>query len=230
MKTQDAAARIEALREEIRRHDYLYYVLDRPEVSDAEYDRLLRELRALEERAPGARHARQPDPGRGGRRRPGLRARRAPGGDALARQCARARTTCASSRRASRRALPRRRFDYVCEPKIDGLGVALLYERGRFTRGATRGDGRVGEDITQNLRTIKAIPPTLHGPLRPAKRLEVRGEVFMPREAFARLNAALEEAGETGLRQPAQCRGRRGAAEGPGRSPRRGRSTSSSIT
>src|SRR5207247_246585 len=91
-----------------------------------------------------------------------------------------------------RRALPQAKLDFVCEPKIDGLGVALLYERGRFTRGATRGDGRVGEDITQNLRTIKAIPPVLHGPLKNAKRLEVRGEVYMPREAFARLNARLE--------------------------------------
>ena len=78
----------------------------------------------------------------------------------------------------------------MCEPKIDGLGVALLYERGRFVRGATRGDGRVGEDITQNLRTIKAIPATLRGPLKGAVKLEVRGEVYMPREAFARSTRA----------------------------------------
>src|SRR5712692_8836425 len=88
-----------------------------------------------------------------------------------------------------RRAVPGLSPAYVCEPKIDGLGVALLYERGRFVRGATRGDGRIGEDISQNLRTIKSIPATLSGPLKGARKLEVRGEVYMPREAFARLNA-----------------------------------------
>ncbi|HET8578970.1 MAG TPA: NAD-dependent DNA ligase LigA, partial [Methylomirabilota bacterium] len=101
-----------------------------------------------------------------------------------------------------RRALPQAKLEYVCEPKVDGLGVALLYERGRFTRGATRGDGRIGEDITQTLRTIKAIPATLHGPLKEARRLEVRGEVYMPRAAFAKLNASLEEAGESTFANP----------------------------
>ena len=87
-----------------------------------------------------------------------------------------------------RRAMPGATFQYVCEPKIDGLGVALLYERGRLVRGATRGDGRVGEDITQNLRTIKDIPTTLRGPLATARRLEVRGEIYMSREAFAKIS------------------------------------------
>jgi DNA ligase (NAD+) len=90
----------------------------------------------------------------------------------------------------------------VAEPKIDGLGVALLYEQGRFVRGATRGDGRVGEDITPNLRTIKRIPPSLTGPLASVAALEVRGEVFMPREAFQRFNAALEEAGQPVFSNP----------------------------
>jgi DNA ligase (NAD+) len=101
-----------------------------------------------------------------------------------------------------KRALPGIVPGYVCEPKIDGLGVALLYERGRFARGATRGDGRIGEDITQNLRTIKSIPARLSGPLEKATRLEVRGEVYMPREAFARLNAGLEEAGQPVFANP----------------------------
>ena len=101
-----------------------------------------------------------------------------------------------------RRAQPGIAPAYVCEPKIDGLGVALLYERGRFVRGATRGDGRIGEDITQNLRTIKSIPATLSGPLKGAAKLEVRGEVYMPREAFARLNAGLEEAGQPVFANP----------------------------
>src|SRR5262245_57671640 len=197
----DAAARIEELRQEIRRHDYLYYVLNRPEVSDTEYDALFRELRALEEQHPTLVTADSPTQGVGGRR-------------ALAFAPVEHRTAMLSLDNALGpddlrefearlgRALPRASFQYVCEPKIDGLGVALLYSRGRFTRGATRGDGRVGEDLTHNLRTIKAIPETLHGPLGRVKTLEVRGEVFMPRKAFAALNAALEEAGETVFANP----------------------------
>src|SRR5262249_38179876 len=100
------------------------------------------------------------------------------------------------------RALPAARFDYICEPKIDGLGVALLYERGRFVRGATRGDGRRGEDITQHLRPARETPAVLGGPLRSAQRLEVRGETFMSRETFAQLNARLEEAGKPTFANP----------------------------
>ena len=196
-----AAARIEELRQEIRRHDYLYYVLNRPEVSDADYDGLFRELRALEERYPRLVTADSPTQGVGGRR-------------ALAFAPVEHRVAMLSLDNALSaddlrefearlaRALPRASFQYVCEPKIDGLGVALLYAHGRFTRGATRGDGRVGEDITHNLRTIHGIPPALHGPLRSVASLEVRGEVFMPREAFARFNASLEEAGETVFANP----------------------------
>src|SRR5258705_1646496 len=100
------------------------------------------------------------------------------------------------------RALPGGAFTYVCEPKIDGLGIALLYEHGRFVRGATRGDGRVGEDITPNLRTIRSIPMVLRGALATVPVLEVRGEVFMPREEFARLNRTLEEAGTPTFANP----------------------------
>jgi DNA ligase (NAD+) len=90
----------------------------------------------------------------------------------------------------------------VCEPKIDGLGVALLYARGRFVRGATRGDGRVGEDISANLRTIRSLPMVLRGPLAEVEDLEVRGEVFIPRADFERLNRGLEEAGEPTFANP----------------------------
>ena len=200
-KEADAAARIEELREEIRRHDYLYHVLDRPEVSDAEYDRLFRELRALEGKHPELVTPDSPTQGVAGRR-------------ALAFAPVEHRVAMLSLDNALSpddlrefearitRVLPRASFEYVCEPKIDGLGVALLYASGRFSRGATRGDGRVGEDITQNLRTIKAIPTTLRGALRSVKALEVRGEVFMPRGAFARFNASLEEAGESVFANP----------------------------
>lgn len=200
-KPKDAAEKIEALREAIHRHNYLYHVEDRPEISDAEYDRLLRELRALESAHPELITPDSPTQGVGGRVGPAF----APVEHLVAMLSLDNATSPDDLREFEariRRALPQANLDFVCEPKIDGLGVALLYERGRFTRGATRGDGRVGEDITQNLRTIKAIPSTLHGPLKDAKRLEVRGEVYMPREAFARLNAALEEAGETTFANP----------------------------
>ena len=97
---------------------------------------------------------------------------------------------------------PGQRWRYVVEPKIDGLGVALLYERGVLARGATRGDGRVGEEITQNLRAIKSIPLRLQGPLADLPRLEVRGEVYMPKTAFAKLNRQLEEDGQQPFANP----------------------------
>jgi len=200
-KAADVAARIEVLREAIHRHNYLYYVDDRPEIADAEYDRLMRELRELEEAHPELIAPDSPTQAVGAR----IGAAFAPVEHLVAMLSLDNATSADDLREFEarvRRALPQAKLDFVCEPKIDGLGVALLYERGRFTRGATRGDGRVGEDITQNLRTIKAIPPVLHGPLKDAKRLEVRGEVYMPREAFARLNARLEEAGETTFANP----------------------------
>ena len=197
----DVITRIEALREEIHRHNYLYYTENRPEITDAEYDRLWRELVALEEAHPELVTPDSPT--------------QAPGGKVaelfapvehlvamLSLDNAMAPEDLTEFEARLKRALPGIVPSYVCEPKIDGLGVALLYERGRFVRGATRGDGRVGEDITQNLRTIKSIPARLSGPLEKATRLEVRGEVYMPREQFARLNAGLEEAGQPVFANP----------------------------
>jgi DNA ligase (NAD+) len=197
----DVVSRLEALREAIHRHNYLYYVENRPEISDAEYDRLWKELVALEQAHPELVTADSPTQGPGGRRAEAF----APVEHLVAMLSLDNATSADDLREFEariRRALPQAKLEYVCEPKVDGLGVALLYERGRFTRGATRGDGRIGEDITQNLRTIKAIPTTLQGPLKDAKRLEVRGEVYMPRAAFAKLNAGLEEAGETTFANP----------------------------
>ncbi len=200
-KAADAAARIEVLREAIHRHNYLYYVENRPEIADAEYDRLMRELLLLEEAHPQLIAPDSPTQAVGAR----VGAAFAPVEHLVAMLSLDNATSADDLREFEarvRRTLPQAKLDFVCEPKIDGLGVALLYERGRFTLGATRGDGRVGEDITQNLRTIKAIPTVLHGPLKDVKRLEVRGEVYMPREAFAKLNAKLEEAGETTFANP----------------------------
>jgi DNA ligase (NAD+) len=197
----DVSTRVDELREQINRHNYLYYAESRPEISDAEYDRLWRELVALEEAHPELITPDSPTQRPGGRRAEVF----APVDHLVAMLSldnAMAPEDLREFEARVKRALPGVTPEYVCEPKIDGLGVALLYERGRFVRGATRGDGRIGEDITQNLRTIKSIPAALSGPLKGATKLEVRGEVYMPREAFARLNAGLEEAGQPVFANP----------------------------
>jgi DNA ligase (NAD+) len=197
----DVSARLDELREQINRHNHLYYAEDRPEVSDAEYDRLWRELVALEQTHPELVTPDSPTQRPGGRRAETF----APVEHLVAMLSldnAMSVEELQEFEARIRRAGPGLAPAYVCEPKIDGLGVALLYERGRFVRGATRGDGRIGEDISQNLRTIKSIPATLSGPMKGARKLEVRGEVYMPREAFARLNAGLEEAGQPGFANP----------------------------
>ncbi|MBE3589629.1 MAG: NAD-dependent DNA ligase LigA [Firmicutes bacterium] len=200
METKEAAAaRAAELRELIRRHDYRYYVLDDPEITDAEYDALMRELRAIEERfpelvtpdSPTQRVAGQPSPAFAPVRHPVplLSLDNAMSDEALREFDARV-----------RRRLEGEAPAYVVEPKIDGLSVALTYEGGRFVRGSTRGDGEVGEDVTPNLRTIATIPAAL-APGAPA-RLVVRGEVFMPVAAFERLNEARRAAGEPPFANP----------------------------
>src|SRR5262249_48531104 len=201
MANVDIAARAEELRQDIHRHNYLYYVLNRPEVADAEYDRLYRELADLEQAHPELITPDSPTQSPGGRRADAF----APVehlSAMLSLDNALTHDDLREFEARITRALPGTRFQYVCEPKIDGLGVALLYERGRLVRGATRGDGRVGEDITQNLKTIKDIPAFLQGPLERAHRLEVRGEIYMARESFAQLNARLEEAGKPTFANP----------------------------
>ncbi|HEV8642294.1 MAG TPA: NAD-dependent DNA ligase LigA [Methylomirabilota bacterium] len=201
MNQADAAQRLSELREQIRHHDYLYYVEARPEISDAEYDALLRELRELEAQFPELVSPDSPTQRVAGQPVDTFR----PVEHRVAMLSLDNATTPEQLREFEARigrALPGARFTYVCEPKIDGLGVALLYEQGRFVRGATRGDGRVGEEVTQNLKTIRSIPMALRGPLARARELEVRGEVFMPRADFERLNRALEEAGEGTFANP----------------------------
>ena len=143
----DVAARIETLREEIRRHDHLYYAESRPEISDAEYDRRRRELAELEQAHPELISPDSPTQRVSGQRVEAF----APVAHAdamLSLDNALSVDELREFQARLARALPGAPFTYVAEPKIDGLGVALLYERGRFVRGATRGDGRVGEDIT----------------------------------------------------------------------------------
>jgi DNA ligase (NAD+) len=201
MTRAEAARRAAWLRREIARHDRLYYDLARPEIADAEYDALVRELKAIEARFPDLRTPESPTRRPGGAAAPTF----APVQHRVAMLSIDSVTTVDEVRAFEarvRRALGGARVSYVCEPKVDGLGVALLYRRGRLVRGATRGDGRVGEDITANLRTIRRIPERIAGPLARAEELEVRGEVFMPRAAFARLNRALEAAGEATFANP----------------------------
>ena len=197
MASTDPAARAADLRAQIERANRLYYAEDAPELTDAEYDALMRELVALEEAHPELRTPDSPTQRVGavpaGRfaeirhERPMLSLSNAFGEDELRAFDARVRRGLGLP--PSPESAPDLR--YVAELKIDGLAVSLRYEGGRVSRGATRGDGTTGEDVTPNLRTITVIPGRLHEPLE----IEIRGEVFMPRAEFARINAEREEAG-----------------------------------
>ncbi|HEX2831180.1 MAG TPA: NAD-dependent DNA ligase LigA [Burkholderiales bacterium] len=183
-----ARARIAALREEIERNNYLYYSLDAPELPDADYDALFRELQALEAEHPDLVTADSPTQrvgtlpnvefGQVTHRVPMLSL-----GNAFSEE-----EVVAFDRRV-REGLSQDEIEYATEPKFDGLAISLTYEDGLFVQGATRGDGYVGEDVTANLRTIKSIPLRLGG-AKPPKRLEVRGEVLMWKRDFDALNAA----------------------------------------
>jgi DNA ligase (NAD+) len=201
--TAPAAARqrVDELRRLIARHDHLYYAVDRPEVSDAEYDALMRELRELE-----AAHPELVTPDSPTQRVSGQVSdlfatveHRAP---MLSLDNATSETDLREFEARLKRALPGVPYTYVAEPKVDGLGVALLYENGQFTRGATRGDGRFGEDVTPNLRTIRSIPLRLAGRLAACRSVEVRGEVYMSHAAFERLNRELETQGAAPFSNP----------------------------
>src|SRR5262245_20324152 len=192
-----AAARHAELAEQVDRANRLYHLEDAPEISDAEYDQLFRELVAVEIAHPDLITSDSPTQRVGGaisttfdevrHRRPMLSL-----GNAFSHDELRAFDT------RVRRGLglppapePAEALSYVAELKIDGLAITLRYERGRFVQGATRGDGTTGEDVTANLRTISAVPPKLAEPAT----LDARGEVFMPKAEFARINAEREEAG-----------------------------------
>ena len=193
--------RLEALRAQIRYHQQQYFVKDQPTISDAEYDALFRELKALEDEHPEHITPDSPTQRVGGAVAEGFASveHAAP---MLSLDNAMHVEALRDFETRLRRLLPTQSWRYVVEPKIDGLGVALLYERGVLVRGATRGDGRVGEEITQNLRTIHSIPRRLQGPLADLQRLEVRGEVYMPKNAFAKLNQQLEEDGQQPFANP----------------------------
>ena len=206
----DAATtqRVQELREQLHRHNYQYHVLDSPLVTDAEYDALFRELQTLEEAHPELADAGSPTQRVGAAPAPQFDEVAHPRpmlslGNAFNEE------ELTAWRRRAAGMLERDDFAMVCEPKIDGLAIALTYEAGQLTRAATRGDGLRGEDVTLNVRTIKSVPLVLQGihphpnplPSREREwglppRMEVRGEVYFPRDAFRRLNDEREAAGE----------------------------------
>ncbi|HEY8485916.1 MAG TPA: NAD-dependent DNA ligase LigA [Limnochordales bacterium] len=188
-----ARRRAEELRRLIEHHNYRYYVLDSPEISDAQYDALVRELVELESRYPALVTPDSPTQRVGGQVRPefGSVVHRVP---MLSLDNAYTVDELRAWEARLRRLLPGEPLQFVCELKIDGLAVSLEYEGGRFVRGATRGDGTTGEDVTPNLRTIRSIPLRLRGD-QPVT-LHVRGEVYMVRSAFVRLNEERARRGE----------------------------------
>lgn len=189
-----AANRIHQLREEIRRHEELYYMHAAPEVSDPEFDVLMNELKALEAAHPELLTSDSPTQRVGGRPaegfatvehlQPMLSLDNAYNQDDLRAFDERVRKGLAIETSPA----------YVAELKIDGLSIALTYDEGRLVRGATRGDGSRGEDVTANVRTVRAIPLSLKR--RPPGRIEIRGEVYLPKQAFERMNQEQEAAGK----------------------------------
>jgi DNA ligase (NAD+) len=193
--TDGPAARAESLRRAIDYHNYRYYVLDDPEIPDAEYDRLLRELQALEAEHPELVTPDSPTQRVGAEPLDAFAEveHRVP---MLSLENALSEEEMRAFDRRVRERLGRETATYVGEPKLDGLAISLLYEQGVLRRGATRGDGRRGEDVTLQVRTIRSIPLRLQGEGWPEV-LEVRGEVFMPREGLEAINArALAEGGK----------------------------------
>ncbi len=202
MAAKATVREIEKLRDEIRRHDELYYVQDTPEISDREYDQLLEDLQKLEAAHPELITPDSPTQRVGGRPAEGF-----PEVVHTRQMLSLDNSYNIDELRAfderCRRLAEGRPLEYVAELKIDGLSLSLQYEDGVLARGVTRGDGRIGEDVTQNARTIRSVPLRLRSE---AKRidaaLEVRGEVFIPREVFERTNAEREEQGEPRFANP----------------------------
>ena len=195
-KTQ-AKRKIENLRKEISRHNYLYYVLDKPEISDARYDKLFRELLELEKQFPELITPDSPTQRVGAaplktfktihHKKPLLSLDNAMDEEELM-----------DFDRRVKDGLGKDKIEYVCELKMDGLAVSLVYTKGKFHTGSTRGDGVRGEDITQNLKTIKSIPLQLNE----EKDIEVRGEVYLPYADFIKLNEEREAAEEAKFANP----------------------------
>ncbi|HEY1293316.1 MAG TPA: NAD-dependent DNA ligase LigA [Chloroflexota bacterium] len=190
--------------EALNRANHLYYVLDAPEIADAEYDRLMEELRTIESEHPELQSPDSPTQrvGAGPAAQFAVVPHRVP-------MLSLANAFTPEALRAWHerigRLLGREVRDFTIEPKIDGLAIMLRYEQGRFSVGATRGDGSQGEDITANLRTIRSVPITLNTKFPPPTYLEVRGEVYLSRSAFQKINDERAAAGQPLFANPRNC-------------------------
>jgi DNA ligase (NAD+) len=191
---RDVAARVARLRREIEEHNHNYYVLDRPTITDAAFDRLFRELQALEEAHPELASPDSPTQRVGATPLPEF-ASVAHGVPMLSLNNALSEAEAEAFDRRVREGLGLEEVEYNCEPKFDGLAISLTYADGRFVRGATRGDGYTGEDVTANLRTVRSVPLRLRTK-HPPKLIDVRGEVIIYHADFARLNERQREHGE----------------------------------
>ncbi|MCD6299020.1 MAG: NAD-dependent DNA ligase LigA, partial [Thermoplasmata archaeon] len=199
---EQAEKRVEELRKEIRHHNYLYYVLNKPEISDAEYDRLMNELKELEDKFP---ELITPDS-------PTQRVGAAPAGQFEAVRHVRPMLSLDSVLEKGevekfdervKREVGDDGIEYVAEPKLDGLSVEIIYENGRLVRGSTRGDGINGENVTENIKTIRAVPLVLRGSeINVPSMLAVRGEVIMHIDDFEALNKKFIERGEQPMANP----------------------------
>ena len=199
--SKDAKKQIEQLRLEIRKHDYLYYVLNQPQISDRQYDKLFAELKELEQANPQFVTPDSPTQRVSERPIEGFTSVRHSVPMLSMDNTYNAEELRAFDERV-RRQLGSADYDYVVELKIDGLAISLRYEAGVLVTAATRGDGEVGDDVTANVRTIKAVPLRLLGDGKIPDVLEVRGEVYMPTTSFVELNRLRTEAGEPAFAHP----------------------------
>jgi DNA ligase (NAD+) len=195
---KDVGKKIEALREKIRHHEHLYYVLDNPELSDADFDKLMQQLKSLESQNPSLVAPDSPTQRVGGKPREGF-VKVPHSSPMLSLDNTYNEEELRGWERRVHELTGRNDVDYVCELKLDGMSLALIYEDGRLARGVTRGDGSVGEDVTLNVRTVRSVPLSI-----PRERLkkagvpanfEVRGELLMPTASFKKINEEREKAG-----------------------------------
>jgi DNA ligase (NAD+) len=196
--TKDIEKKIESLREKIRHHEYLYYVLDNPEISDLDFDKLMQQLKALEAEHPSLVTPDSPTQRVGGKPREGF-VKVAHSSPMLSLDNTYNEEELRDWERRVHELSGRSDVDYVCELKLDGMSLALIYEDGKLVRGITRGDGSVGEDVTLNVRTVRSIPLSI--PKEKLKKagipadFEVRGELLMPTASFKKINEERERAG-----------------------------------
>jgi DNA ligase (NAD+) len=198
LATKDLEKKIESLREKIRHHEYLYYVIDHPEISDADFDKLMQQLKDLEAEHPEIITSDSPTQRVGGKPREGF-VKVPHSSPMLSLDNTYNEEELRAWERRVHELTGRKDVDYVCELKLDGMSLALIYEDGKLARGITRGDGSVGEDVTLNVRTVRSVPLSI--PKEKLKKagippdFEVRGELLMPLGAFKKMNEDRESKG-----------------------------------